>query len=108
MRQRRLRYPFVMFSSPLIPPDFRLGLEALVFTFSFSGLRASRLLFCWPLAIGVSDQGAKCPAAGVGLMGGGVNVGGDCLWGGGGAGGAETSEVRGSVSPRRASRRDRK
>ena len=49
---------FFMFSSPLIPPGLVLGWLALSFgPLSALGLRASRLFFCWPLAIGCSDQG---------------------------------------------------
>lgn len=59
------RQPFFMFSSPLIPPGLRLGWLALVFGASLLalGLRASFDFFCWPLAIGTSDQRARCPSA---------------------------------------------
>lgn len=64
-----------MFSSPLIPPGLVLGWLALSFgPLSALGLRASRLFFCWPLAMWCSDQRARCPGAGVGLMGDGVNA----------------------------------
>lgn len=65
-----------MFSRPLIPPGLVLGWLALSFgPLSALGLRASRLFFCWPLAIGCSDQRAICPSAERGPDGGGVNVG---------------------------------
>ena len=51
---------FFIFSSPLMEPGLVEGCEALVFTFSFLGLRASRFDFC-PLDM-VFPIGAECPA----------------------------------------------
>lgn len=68
---------FFMFSRPLIPPGLRLGWLAFCLgPLSALGLRVSLVFFCWPLAMGCSDQRAICPSAGVGLKGGGFNVGG--------------------------------
>ena len=49
---------FFMFSSPLIPPGLVLGWLALVLGAPALalGLRASRLFFCWPLAMRFSDH----------------------------------------------------
>lgn len=61
-RENRLAPQFFIFSSPFTTPTFTEGLEAFCLGgFSALGLRASRLLFFWLLAMGCSDQDGKDP-----------------------------------------------